>query len=107
MVGNLDLAPTRTLPAFCVTDSDENNIARADALFIDPATPSYQPCWEHTFLSSLIVDADFWLYHIYVRIVLAAELDYFWWIDGRKPHVSLELHTCNLGNVIKTLTILA
>lgn len=107
MVGNLDLAPTRTLPAFCVTDSDENNIARADALFIDPATPSYQPCWEHTFLSSLVADADFRLYHIYVRIVLAAELGYFWWIDGRKPHVSLELHACNLGNVIKTLTILA
>lgn len=107
MVGNLDLAPTRTLPAFCVTDSDENNIARADALFIDPATPSYQPCRKHAFLTGLVIDADFRLYHIYVRIVLAAELDYFWWIDGRKPHVSLELHACNLGNVIKTLTILA
>lgn len=107
MVGNLDLTPTRTLSAFSVTYTDENYIACADALFIDPATPSYQPCWEHTFLSSLIVDTDFRLYHIYVRIVLAAELDYFWWIDGRKTHVGLELHTCNLGNVIKTLTILA
>lgn len=26
MVGNLDLAPTRTLPAFCVTDSDETTL---------------------------------------------------------------------------------
>lgn len=84
MVGNLDLAPTRTLPAFCVTDSDENNIACTDTLFIDSAAPSYQSCREHTFLTGLVVDADFRLYHIYVRIVLAAELDYFWWIDGRK-----------------------
>ena len=107
MVGNLDLTPTRTLSAFSVADADENNIACTDTFFIDSTAPSYQSCREHTFLARLIVDTDFRLYHIYVWIVLAAELDYFWWIDGRKPHVSLELHACNLGNVIKTLTILA
>ena len=106
MVGNLDLTPTRTLSAFSVTDTDENYIACTDTFFIDSAAPSYQSCREHTFLASLIVDTNFRLYHIYVRILLAAEHDYFRRINRCKPHVSLELHTCNLGDMIKALAIL-
>lgn len=107
MVGNLNLAPAGTLSAFSVTDSDEDNIACTDALFIDPATPSYQSCWEQTFLSSLIIDTDFRLYHIYVWVLLTAKLYYLRRVNGRKTHVSLELHACNLGNMIQALAILA
>lgn len=83
MVGNLDLTPTRTLSAFCVADAYKNHVACTDTFFIDSATPSYQPCREHTFFSSLIVDTDFRLYHIYVRILLATKLNYFRRINGR------------------------
>lgn len=35
MVGNLDLTPTRTLPAFSVADAYENDIACTDTFFIE------------------------------------------------------------------------
>lgn len=44
MVGNLDLTPTRTLPAFSVADAYENDIACTDTFFIDSTAPSYQSC---------------------------------------------------------------